>query len=170
MDLICSLYSWWEGFGAGTLPLSFNCGFIPTAACGSSTGVCSWGCPGGLGSSPVSARCGGGAAAYVAVALAAPAAQGSWPLGSRKHSALERCGNPLQHSCLENPLTEKPGRRTQSIGSQSWTQPKWSHMHRCKNFYFCSWKLYPKYWLLNKTICIVHGKIYVITGKNWIGR
>ena len=36
------LVSWWEGFGSsslGTLPLGFNCGFISTSACGSSTGV-----------------------------------------------------------------------------------------------------------------------------------
>ena len=42
VDLICSLYSWWEGFGSSslaTLPLGFNCGFIFTSACGSSTGV-----------------------------------------------------------------------------------------------------------------------------------
>ena len=44
VDLICSLYSCWEGFGFGsfslaTLPLDFNCGFISTSACGSSTGV-----------------------------------------------------------------------------------------------------------------------------------
>ena len=44
VDLICSLYSWWEGFGSSslvTLPLGFSCGFISTSACGSSTGVCS---------------------------------------------------------------------------------------------------------------------------------
>ena len=44
VDLICSLYSWQEGFGSSslaTLPLGFNCGFISTSACGSSTGVCS---------------------------------------------------------------------------------------------------------------------------------
>ena len=43
-DLIGSLYSWLEGFGSSslaTLPLDFNCGFISTSACGSSTGVCS---------------------------------------------------------------------------------------------------------------------------------
>ena len=37
VDLICSLYSWWEGFGSSslaTLPLGFNCGFISTSACG----------------------------------------------------------------------------------------------------------------------------------------
>ena len=44
VDLICSLYSWWECFGSSslaTLPLGFNCDFIFTSACGSSTGVCS---------------------------------------------------------------------------------------------------------------------------------
>ena len=44
VDLICSLYSWWEGFVSSsldTLPLGFNCGFISTSACGSATGVCS---------------------------------------------------------------------------------------------------------------------------------
>ena len=37
VDLICSLYSWWEGLGSSslvTLPLGFNCGFISTYACG----------------------------------------------------------------------------------------------------------------------------------------
>ena len=40
VDLICSLYSWWEGFGSSslaTLTLGFNYGFISTSACGSST-------------------------------------------------------------------------------------------------------------------------------------
>ena len=44
VDLICSLYSWWEGFGSSslaTLPLGFNCAFISTCVCGLSTGVCS---------------------------------------------------------------------------------------------------------------------------------
>ena len=44
VDLIYSLYSWWEGLGSSslaTLLLGFNCGFISTSACGSSTGVCS---------------------------------------------------------------------------------------------------------------------------------
>ena len=72
VDLICSLYSWWEGFGSSslvTLPLGFNCGFISTTACGSSTGVCSWGGPGGCVFTPVRARCRGGAAAWVARVL-----------------------------------------------------------------------------------------------------
>ena len=51
VDLIFILYSWWEGFGfssLATLTLGFKCGFISTSTCGSSTGICSWGCPGGL--------------------------------------------------------------------------------------------------------------------------
>ena len=42
MDLICSLYNWWEGFGSfslATLPLGFDCGFISTSTCGLATGV-----------------------------------------------------------------------------------------------------------------------------------
>ena len=84
VDLICSLYSWWECFGSSssaTLPLGFSCGFISTSICGFSTGVGSWGCPGGLGSVPVKARCGGGTAAWVTGVLAAPGTQGDWRLG-----------------------------------------------------------------------------------------
>ena len=42
MDLICSLYSWWEGFGSSslaTLPLGYNYGFIFASACGLCTGL-----------------------------------------------------------------------------------------------------------------------------------
>ena len=87
VDSICSLYSWWQGFGSSsldTLPLGFIYGFISTSVFGSSTGVCSWGCPGGLGFAPVRARCGGGAAAWVARVLAAPGTQGSWRLGQQE--------------------------------------------------------------------------------------
>ena len=81
------LYSCWEGFGSSslaTLPLGFNCGFISISACGLSTGVCSWGCPGGLGFAPVRARCRGGAASWVAGVLAAPGTQGGWRLGQQE--------------------------------------------------------------------------------------
>ena len=87
VDLIFILYSWWEGFGSSsltTLPLDFNCSFISTSACGSSTGVCSCVCLGGLGFAPVKARWGGGAAAWVAGVLAAPGTQGSWWLGQQE--------------------------------------------------------------------------------------
>ena len=43
LDLICSLYSWWKGFGSSslaTLPLGFNCGFISISACGLFTEIC----------------------------------------------------------------------------------------------------------------------------------
>jgi len=87
VDLICSLYSWWEGFGSSslaTLPLGFNCGFTSTSACGLSTGVCSWDYPGGLGFASLRARCGGGAAAWVTGVLAAPGSQESWWLGQQE--------------------------------------------------------------------------------------
>ena len=111
VGLVCSLYSWWEGFGSSsvaTLPPGFNCGFISTSGCGSSTGVCSWGFPGGLGFAPVRARCGGGAAAWVAGVLAAPGTQGSWRLGQQEIQCSRRgwqpvLANMLQDSCLENP-------------------------------------------------------------------
>ena len=97
-----------------TLPLGFNCGFISTSACGSFTGVCSSGCPGGLGFAPVRARCGGGAAAWVAGVLAAPGTQGSWWLGQQEIQCSRRVwqavsASALQYSCLENPLRwQKP--------------------------------------------------------------
>ena len=76
--------------------------------------------PRGLGSAPVSARCGGGVASWVTGPLAVPDIQWTWHLGQQemKFSALEGYGNPLQYSCLEKPpLTEKPG-RPQTTGSQ----------------------------------------------------
>ena len=51
VDLFCSLYRWWEDFRSSflaTLPLGFNCGFIPTSASVLSPGLCPWGCAGGL--------------------------------------------------------------------------------------------------------------------------
>ena len=136
VHVICSLYSWREGFGSSslvTLPLGFNCGFIFTYACGLSTGVCSWGCPGGLGFAAMRARCGGGAAACVAGVLAAPGTQGSWRLGQQEIQCFRRVwlpvlANTIQDSCLENPtsLTEKPGRpqstRSQRVGHY-WSDP-----------------------------------------------
>ena len=78
VDFICSLYSWWEGFASSsliTLPLGFSCGFI-SSACGSSTGVYSWGRPGRLGFAPLRASYGGGAAAWLMGTLVAPSMQG----------------------------------------------------------------------------------------------
>ena len=74
---------------------------------------------------PVRARCGGGAAAWVAGVLAAPGTQGGWWLGQQEIQCSRRVwqqvpANMLQYPCLENSrsLTEKPG-RPQSTGSQS---------------------------------------------------
>ena len=136
VDLFWILCSWWEGFGSSslaTLSLGFTCGFISTSACGSSTGVCSWGCPGGLGFAPVRARCGGGAAAWVARVLAAPATQGSWQLGKQEIKCSKRVWQPVATSIGqyapvpgETPLMEKPG-RPQSTGSQRIGQ-NWSDL------------------------------------------
>ena len=110
-DLICRLYSWWqdlESSSLATLPLGFNCGFISTSGCGLSTGVSSLCCPGGLGFAPMRAKCGGGAAAWVAGVLAAPGSQGNWQLGKQEIQCSRRVWQPilahmLQYSCLENP-------------------------------------------------------------------
>ena len=110
VDLTCSLHSWWEGFGSSSLaklPMGFNCGFISTSTCGSSTGVWSWGCPGGLGFALMRARCGSGAAAWVAGVLAAPGTHESLWLGQQEIWCSRRVWQPvlantLQYSCLEN--------------------------------------------------------------------
>ena len=81
------------GFGSSslaTLTLGFNCGFISTCACGLSIGGLLLGCSGGLGSAPVRAMCGGGAAAWVTGVLVligvliTPGTQGSWQLGQQE--------------------------------------------------------------------------------------
>ena len=105
------LYSWWESFRYSslvTLPLGFNCDFISTSGYGLSTGVYSWGFPGGLAFAPVRARCGGSAAAWVSGVLAAPDTQGSWGLGQQEIQCSRRVRQPvlahmLQYFCLENP-------------------------------------------------------------------
>ena len=65
------------------LPLGFNCGFISTFTCGSSTGVCSWGCSGGLGLAR-EGQVWRWWAVRVAGVLAAPSTQGSWWLGQQE--------------------------------------------------------------------------------------
>ena len=132
VDLSCSLYSWWEGFGSSsvaTLPLSFNCGFISTSACESSTGICSWGCPRGLGSSPMRARYRGGAAAWVAGVLAAPGTQGSWQLGKQEIQCSRRVWRPVlanafYYSCLETFLSDREAwQATVHRVAKNWTWP-----------------------------------------------
>ena len=63
---------------------------------------------------------------------------GSIP-GSGRSSRVGN-GNPLQYSCLENSMTEKPD-RLQSIGSQraghNWNNLVWMHMYTCMYMYTC---------------------------------
>ena len=68
-----------------------------------------------IGSAPVRARCGGGAAALVAGALEAQVFRGD---GSRKYGALGGYGNTLQYSCLENSPDRKAQQTSHSTGSQ----------------------------------------------------
>ena len=80
-DFICSLYSWWKDFLSSSLvtsSLGFSFGLIPISACGPPTGIWSWGCLGALASAPVRTGHRGGMTAWIAGALAAPNAQGSW--------------------------------------------------------------------------------------------
>ena len=143
VDLICSLYSWWESFGSSSLvilPLGFNCGFISTFACGSYTGVCSWGFPGGLAFTPLKARCGSGAAAWVSGVLAAPCTQGSWWLGKQEIWCSRRVWQPvlanmLQYSCLENPHDREAWQATVYRVAKSQTLPKQPYVHRSKIFF-----------------------------------
>ena len=124
MDLICSFTA--AGKVLGLLPQP-HCPWVSTVvlfAClheGRPLGFSSWGCPGGLGFAPVRARCGGGTAAWVAGVLAAPGTQRGWRLGQQEIQCSRRVWQPisanmLQYSCLENPLTEKPG-RPQSVAA-----------------------------------------------------
>ena len=86
MDLICSLRSWWGGLGL--LPYTAP-GFQLWFYFHLYMSVVSWGLASeaaleGLGLPSVRARCGGGAAAWVAGVLAAPDTQGSWRLGQQE--------------------------------------------------------------------------------------
>ena len=181
VDLICSLYSWWESFGSSSLaalPLGFNCGFIFTSTCGSSTGVYllrlpwkAWVCP-WEGQVWRWCRCLGprdsGSTRY----------SGGLAARTAGNSALEGYGNqywPIRSSILawRTPsLTENPG-RPWSTGSQSLTQPKWPCTYRLKTFFACGsstqWELSMKvvqllglwrpWWhqVCRDTDCLPHG-------------
>ena len=73
-----------QSMGQKELDMTERLKWTSSSACGSSIGVCSWGCPGGLGFAPVRARCGGAAAAWVAGVPPAPGTQGSWWLGQQE--------------------------------------------------------------------------------------
>ena len=141
LKLVQILERYWIFYLSHTA-LGFNCGLISTSACGSSTGVCSWGCPGGLGFAPGRARCGGGAAAWVAGVLAAAGIQGSWWLGKQETWSSRGVWQPAlantrQYSCLENlpdrEVWQATGHRPQDC--KSWTWPKQPCMRRHKTFF-----------------------------------
>ena len=95
-DLICSLCSWWEGLGSSlvTLPLGFNCGFISTSTCGSSTGVQLLRLPWRIWVCPSEGQVGGGAAAWVMGALTTPGTQSSRRLGQQEIVCSRRIWQP----------------------------------------------------------------------------
>ena len=74
-------------------------------------------------STPVSARYGGGAAAWDR-ALAAQGTRGVDSKGSGKYGALEGYGNQLQYSCLENPPEREAWQATVHRVSKSWIHLK----------------------------------------------
>ena len=116
------------------------------SARGSSTGVCSWGCPGGPGSAPVRAGCGGGAAARVAGVLAAPGSQGGWRLGQQEIECSRRVWQPgltitFQYPCLEKPFSDRSV-AGQSTGSQR-VRHDWSDPACIDTRPFFRWQLCP---------------------------
>ena len=93
LQLVELVGRFWVFFLSHTAP-GFQLWFYFHSALGSPTEVCSWGWPGGLGFARVRARCGSGAAAWVAGVLAAPGTQGRvGSSGSRKYNALGAHGN-----------------------------------------------------------------------------
>ena len=103
-------------------------------------GFATGGCPGGLGFAPERARCGSGAAAWVAGVLAASGTQGSWRLGQQCSRMVWQpvLANTLQYSCLENPHSDREAwQATVYRVAKSRTLPKQSRVHRSKAFLAC---------------------------------
>ena len=148
VDLICS---WWESFGSSslvTLPLGFNCAFVPTSACGSdfpcgSDSKASAYNVGDLGSIPwLGISPGGGHGNRLQYScLENPHGQrslvGCSTWGRCESDTTERLcfrfslscigegnGNPLQCSCLENPRAGGSWWAAVYGVSQSWTRLK----------------------------------------------
>ena len=88
------------------------------------------------------ARCGGGAAAWVAGVLAAPGTQGGWWLGQQEIQCSRRVwqlvlAHALQDSCLENPPDREAWQATVYRVAKSWTLQKQHCVHRHKIFFVC---------------------------------
>ena len=75
-------------------------------------------------------------------------------------------GNPLQYSCLENPMTEEHG-RLWSIGSQSWTWLKRFSMHA----HMCLWGRANAMSLYQELIALVleciHS-VFIVSMRIWL--
>ena len=136
VDLIHSLYSWWEGFWVFFLSHT-----VPRFQLWLYLHLCMWvvhrslllRCPEGLGFASLSARCGHGAASWVTGALAAPGTQGSWWLGQQEiccsirvatHSTTLAWRTPRQRSLA--------GLSSQGHKDLVTTEP--THIHRCRTF------------------------------------
>ena len=82
------------------------------------------------------ARCGGGAAAWVAGVLAAPGTQGGWWLGQQEIQCSRRVWQPvlanmLQYSCLEKLFSETEVWQAAVYWvAKSWTGPKPPCVHK----------------------------------------
>ena len=112
---------------------------------------------------------------------------GSIP-GSRR-SPGEGNGNPLQYSCLENPMDRGVQSATIHGVSKSWTRLKQLSMHACSAFHFscglprCHFLVQNSFvpilflyllfsntflcYRLKNTICIFKEKIYFISEYSW---
>ena len=98
-----------------TVPLGFNCGFISTSACESSTGVCSWGFPGGLASVPARTR---------------------WWLGQQEIWCSRRTWQPTPlFFFLEDPL-DREAHRLWPTGSQRAGHGQRNSTHTHAGFFF----------------------------------
>ena len=137
VDLICSLYSWsgrfWVLFLKHTAP-RFQLWFY-LLFCESSTGICSRGCPGGLGCAP---QWGPGVEVPQLPGSQKPwqhqVFRGAGGKGSGKYGALEGYSNPLRYSCLENPMHREAWQATVHRVTQGQKCLKQHYMHKCRIF------------------------------------
>ena len=154
VDLICSLYSWWEGFGSSslaTLPLGFNCGFISTSICGSSAGAQLLRLPGRAWVRPCEGQMWKWYSCLGHRSSGSTRYSRGLQLGQQEIQCSRRVwqqilANMLQYFCLENPFFNREARRPQSTGLQRVRQDPSDPA--CINtslfFFFCLWQLCPR--------------------------
>ena len=144
VDLIFSLYSWWEGSGSSSLttqPSGFQLWFY--------FHLCIWVIHWGLllrllwrtWVCPTEGQVWRWCSWWVTGVLAAPGTQGRGWLGQQEIQCSRRVWQPvlantLQYCCLEIPLGRKAWQATVHRVTKSWTRPKQPRMHRHKTFFF----------------------------------